>query len=610
MILLVSINKYYFNMTDIEDITKLANLRPKKEYEIKDENYDKYVSIVKELWKITYEDNKHFLLILRQLRKIHKISPKMSKLLFIYRELVNKQNFKENPSLKFCLITKKVRRLSGVMVITVLTSPYPTYKLPNGKIKKQRFSCKHDCYFCPNQKGQPRSYLKNEPAVARANRNEFNPINQFNDRANTYYCVGHPVDKIELLVLGGTFSEYPIQYQEEFVRDLFYAANVFYDNNPREPLSLIEEQKINETAKCKIIGLTLETRPDSITPDEIKRFRYYGCTRVQIGVQHTNDELLRIINRGCYLEDTIRAIKLLKDSCYKIDIHLMPDLPFSTPELDNEMFDMVLDSPDLQADQIKVYPCEVVPWTIIKKWHNEGEYESYGEEKLIEVILNVKRKVHPWIRLNRVIRDIPNEYISGGNDITNLRQYLIQMLKDRGEKCKCIRCREIKDKNIDPNTAKLIVRTYPASDGTEYFISYETPDEDTIFGFVRLRLVKNSSVDFIPEIEDAALIRELHIYGNMNPVFKFKNDDSKVQHAGFGKRLMKKAEEIAISQGYKKIVVISGIGVKNYYRKLGYKSEGTFMVKSLKKINLCLSFLVTIIISISLKIIINKIDSL
>jgi ELP3 family radical SAM enzyme/protein acetyltransferase len=495
------------------------------------------------------------------------------------------------------------------MVITVLTSPYPTYK-KNGKIKKQRFSCKHGCYYCPNEPGQPRSYLKNEPAVARANRNEFNPINQFNDRANTYYCVGHPVDKIELLVLGGTWSEYPIQYQEEFVRDLFYAANVFYDNNPREPLSLIEEQKINETAKCKIIGLTLETRPDSITPDEIKRFRYYGCTRVQIGVQHTNDELLRIINRGCYLEDTIRAIKLLKDSCYKIDIHLMPDLPFSTPELDNEMFDMVLDSPDLQVDQWKIYPCEVVPWTIIKKWHNEGEYESYGEEKLIEVILNVKRKVHPWIRLNRVIRDIPNEYISGGNDITNLRQYLIQMLKDRGEKCKCIRCREIKDKNIDPNTAKLIVRTYPASDGTEYFISYETPDEDTIFGFVRLRLVKNSSVDFIPEIEDAALIRELHIYGNMNPVFKFKNDDSKVQHAGFGKRLMKKAEEIAISQGYKKIVVISGIGVKNYYRKLGYKSEGTFMVKSLKKINLCLSFLVTIIISISLKIIINKIDSL
>jgi ELP3 family radical SAM enzyme/protein acetyltransferase len=210
--------------------------------------------------------------------------------------------------------------------------------------------------------------------------------------------------------------------------------------------------------------------------------------------------------------------------------------------------------------------------------------------------------------LNRVIRDIPNEYISGGNDITNLRQYLIQMLKDRGEKCKCIRCREIKDKNIDPNTAKLIVRTYPASNGTEYFISYETPDENTIFGFVRLRLVKNSSVDFIPEIEDAALIRELHVYGNMNPVFKFKNDDSEVQHAGFGTKLMKKAEEIAISQGYKKIVVISGIGVKNYYRKLGYKSEGTFMVKKFKTFNLCLSFLVTIIISISLKIIINKID--
>jgi len=589
-------------MADIEEIANCANLRPKKEYEIKDENYDKYVNFIKDLWKITYEDNRHFKSILQQCRRKYKVSPKMSDLLFLYRKLVIKQNFKENSSLKFCLTTKKVRRLSGVMVITVLTSPYPTYKLPNGKIKKQRFSCKHNCYFCPNEKGQPRSYLKNEPAVLRANANDFDPIKQFNDRANTYYHIGHPVDKIELLVLGGTWSEYPHEYQEEFVKDLFYAANVFYDNNPRESLSLIEEQKFNETAKCKIIGLTLETRPDSITPEEIKRFRYYGCTRVQIGIQHTNDELLRIINRGCYLKDTIRAIKLLKDACYKIDIHLMPDLPFSTPELDNEMFDMVLESPDLQIDQIKVYPCEVVPWTTIKKWHDEGKYESYGQEKLIEVILNFKKKVHPWIRLNRVIRDIPNEYISGGNNVTNLRQYLLQMLKDRGEICKCIRCREVKDKKIDPNTAKLVVRTYPASDGTEYFISFETSDEKTIFGFVRLRLVKNSSVDFISEIKNAALIRELHVYGNMNPTFKFKNDDSKIQHAGFGKRLMKKAEEIAYSQGYKKIVVISGIGVKNYYRKLGYESQGTYMVKNFKNMNRYFFFIFIIIFSIIFKI--------
>jgi len=566
-------------VSNIEDICSF-NPEFKKREVIPDDKKDVFINFVKELWKYNFENKKHFLKILQKVRKKYKMSPRMFQLFYIYRELRREHNLEENLSLEEYLTTKTVRRLSGVMVITVLSSPYPTYKLPNGKVKKQRFSCKHNCYYCPNEPGQPRSYLKDEPAVARANKNEFDAVRQFYDRASTYYTIGHPVDKIELLVLGGTWSEYPVQYQEEFIRDLFYAANTFYDTTKRGRLSLTEEQVINENAKCRIIGLTLETRPDSITPEEIKRFRYYGCTRVQIGVQHTDDNILRIINRGCYLEDTIRAIKLLKDSCYKIDIHLMPDLPFSTPEIDNEMFDMVLESPDLQVDQWKIYPCEVVPWTVIKKWHDKGLYESYGQEKLIEVILNVKKKVHPWIRLNRVIRDIPNQYISGGNNVTNLRQHLLKMLKDRGEKCKCIRCREVKGKNIDPKDIKLFVREYDASNGKEYFISFETKDENTILGFVRLRLIKNSSVDFIKPIRNAALIRELHVYGNMTSLFKFGNKkNNKTQHSGFGKRLMKKAEEIAFSQGYKKIVVISGIGVKNYYRKLGYYSEGTYMVK-------------------------------
>ena len=566
-------------VSNIEDICSF-NPEFKKREVIPDDKKDVFINFVKELWKYNFENKKHFLKILQKVRKKYKMSPRMFQLFYIYRELRREHNLEENLSLEEYLTTKKVRRLSGVMVITVLSSPYPTYKLPNGKVKKQRFSCKHNCYYCPNEPGQPRSYLKDEPAVARANKNEFDAVRQFYDRASTYYTIGHPVDKIELLVLGGTWSEYPVQYQEEFIRDLFYAANTFYDTTKRGRLSLTEEQVINENAKCRIIGLTLETRPDSITPEEIKRFRYYGCTRVQIGVQHTDDEILHKINRGCYLEDTIRAIKLLKDSCYKIDIHLMPDLPFSTPEIDNEMFDMVLESPDLQVDQWKIYPCEVVPWTVIKKWHDKGLYESYGQEKLIEVILNVKKKVHPWIRLNRVIRDIPNQYISGGNNVTNLRQHLLKMLKDRGEKCKCIRCREVKGKNIDPKDIKLFVREYDASNGKEYFISFETKDENTILGFVRLRLIKNSSVDFIKPIRNAALIRELHVYGNMTSLFKFGNKkNNKTQHSGFGKRLMKKAEEIAFSQGYKKIVVISGIGVKNYYRKLGYYSEGTYMVK-------------------------------
>ena len=564
----------------IQDIESF-NPEFKKQTLIPDDKYIKLIHIVNNLSQHTFKDKKHFTKILYKLRKIYKISPKMAQLFYIYRELRREKDLKENLSLEECLTIKSVRRSSGVMVITVLTSPNPEYKLDNRKIKKQRFSCKHNCYYCPNEPGQPRSYLKDEPAVARANRNEFDPVRQFYDRASTYYTIGHPVDKVELLVLGGTWSEYPQQYQEEFIKKLFYAANTFYDVTKRDPLSLVEEQVINETSKCKIIGLTLETRPDSITPEEIQNFRYYGCTRVQIGVQHTDDEILKKINRGCYLKDTIKAIKLLKDSCYKIDIHLMPDLPFSTPEIDNKMFDLVINSPDLQVDQWKIYPCEVVPWTVIKKWHDQGKYKSYGHDRLVEVILNIKKKVHPWIRLNRVIRDIPNQYISGGNNITNLRQHLLKMLKDRGEKCKCIRCREVRNKTIDPSIIQLFVREYDASNGKEYFISFETFDESTILGFVRLRLIKNSSVNFIKSVHNAALIRELHVYGNMKPLFKFKNESTKIQHSGFGKRLMKKAEEIAFNNGYRKIVVISGIGVKNYYRKLGYHNEETYMVKTL-----------------------------
>ena len=566
--------------TRIQDIESF-NPEFKRQSFIPDDIYKKLIDIVNDLSKYTFKDRKHFRKILNKLQKIYKISPKLSQLFYIYRELRREKNLPENLSLEECLTIKSVRRSSGVMVITVLTSPYPAYKLPSGKIKTQRFSCKHNCYYCPNQPGQPRSYLKDEPAVARANRNEFDPIRQFYDRASTYYTIGHPVDKIELLVLGGTWSEYPKEYQEEFITKLFYAANTFYDVTKRKPLSLKEEQVINESAKCRIIGITVELRPPSITPEEIERLGYLGCTRVQIGVQHTDDEILKKINRGCYLKDTMRAIKLLKDSCYKIDIHLMPDLPFSTPEIDNKMFDLVINSPDLQVDQWKIYPCEVVPWTIIKKWHDEGKYKSYGHDKLIEVILNVKKKVHPWIRLNRVIRDIPNQYISGGNSVTNLRQHLHKILKDRGEKCRCIRCREVRNKKVDLSDIILLVRQYDSSGGKEYFISFETSDENTIMGFVRLRLVENSSVDFIKAIKGAALVRELHVYGNMKPLFKFKKEEEKTQHSGFGTLLMKKAEEISSNNGYKKIAVISGVGVKNYYRKLGYHKEGTFMVKNL-----------------------------
>lgn len=551
--------------------------------------------------------------IYNKLRKDYSVNPGIVQMNYMYRLLLSEGEIKRNFEFEKNCVGKEVRVNSGVVVITVLTSPYP-----NGKT----FSCPHDCYYCPNEPGQPRSYLKNEPAVLRANNNAFDAANQFWDRASALSLNGIKIDKIELLVLGGTWSSYPLEYQREFCRDLYYAANTFYSssNSRRSRLELWQEIYINEKSKIRIIGLTLETRPDYINSTEIKRFREYGCTRVQIGVQHTNKRILSKINRGCYTEDSIRAIRNLKDCGFKVDIHLMPDLPGSTPEIDGKMFNKVLIDADLQADQWKIYPCETTPFSKIEEWHKKGQYEHYSEEELIEVILDVKCKVHPWIRLNRVIRDIPNEYILAGNEQPNLRQVLLRMMKERGWKCRCIRCREVKAKSDAINLidkAEMVVRKYNASNGLEYFISYESPSRDYIYGFCRLRLTNNAgyTTDILPRIQrdknnkdhdienevncfpflnNVALVRELHVYGTMKPVDKKSETNS--QHRGFGKKLLKKAEHIARKHRFKHIAVISGVGVREYYNKLGYKYYKTYMIKKLKNNNSLKVFILMIII--------------
>lgn len=538
-------NMSIFNKTDIETIRH----------------------IVLELVNMDFK-NTSFNQMMDQIRKTYKICPKKSQIFCMYRHLVESGEIKQNIHLESYLITKKIRALSGVLVITVVTSP-------------GNFSCPKDCHYCPNEPGQPRSYLSDEPGVQRANRNGFDAVKQFVDRARTHYINGHPVDKIELLVLGGTWSGYPVDYQEEFIRDLFYAANTFFDDQKvvRDRLSLEDEQHINETARCKIIGLTLETRPDFITKYEIKRLRRYGCTRVQIGVQHTDDEILNKINRGCLNKHTIKAMKLLKDSGFKVDIHIMPDLPGSNPKKDMECFEYILGSPDIQADQWKIYPCEVVPWTKIEEWYKAGEYVPYSEEDLMELIIKVKTMVHPWIRLNRVIRDIPNQYIIAGNQVTNLRQEIHRIMASRDLKCNCIRCREVGENISESESAEIVVRNYESSEGAEYFISFENNDRSIIYGFARLRLSNNAGIGYLPELENAALVRELHVYGQLVAVGD--SDDQAAQHYGFGKRLMKKAEQIAFENGFRKIAVISGVGVRNYYKKLGYELENTYMTREL-----------------------------
>lgn len=551
----------------------------------------KFETIVNEIVKRDIDNSKDLDKLLKEMRRKLKITPKKTQLLWIYNKMIVDNIYKSNVNIKKILQKKQSKSNSGVLVITVLTSPYPE---TNGK--KQRFTCKWNCYYCPNEPGQPRSYLHDEPAVLRANQNGFDPILQFTDRAMSLANMGHPVDKIELLILGGTWASYPEDYQENFIRDIFYAANTFQpfpiggndvDSGRRDKLSLTNEKLINESSQHKIIGITLETRPDCINMEEIRKFRYYGCTRVQLGIQHTDDNILNKINRECTNQQSKDAIKLLKDCCYKIDIHLMPNLPGSSPEKDTKMFNEILQDPDLQVDQWKIYPCEIVPWTIIQKWFEKGEFVPYEDSELFKVLMDVKSNVHPWIRLNRVIRDIPSQYILGGMDAPNMRQYLQCEMQKKGLTCKCIRCREVglcnneKIKNNAIKYAQKVFRKYEASDGTEYFISFESPDRSLICGFCRLRLCDANS-EIFPELNGCALIRELHVYGNL--ISTSNKNGKHAQNMGFGKKLLYEAELIALCSGYWKIAVISGVGTRAYYRKNGYHLSpecGEFMIKSL-----------------------------
>jgi ELP3 family radical SAM enzyme/protein acetyltransferase len=557
--------------------------------------------IVRHIVKANPNTEKEMSELIFEARRQVKRHPPNAVLLYAYRQMCERGDLPPFDE-KYARLLRcaAVRSRSGVMVVAVFTSPYPT--LSDGST--QPFSCRFDCHYCPAEPNQPRSYLLQEPGVARANRNNFHAVSQFWDRCMSYHVTGHPVDKIELLILGGTWSSYPADYQELFVRDLFYAANTFTavlidGAAPREPWSLDEEQRFNESSDCRVIGVTIETRPDTIWGKELRRLRRLGVTRVQLGIQHTDDDILRTINRGCTTADAVKAFQLLKDCCFKIDIHLMPDLPTSSPERDLAMFNYVLDSEDLQADQWKIYPCEVTPWTRIKEWFDAGTYRPYGNElrertladgaterynPLFELILAVKRRVHPWIRLNRVIRDIPGEYIQGGNMITNLRQLLATELARRHERCQCIRCRECKQQRVLVADTELVVREYRSSGGRELFLSVEDAPRLTLYGFLRLRLSPRAGAGGVfPELERAALIRELHVYGQVVAVGADNGAEGGgvAQHVGFGSTLLLKAEQLAVANGYTRIAVISGVGTRNYYRKRGYEDSEHFLVKTL-----------------------------
>lgn len=511
------------------------------------------------------------------LRRKYKVSPRYSDIIYAI-----KGNFYNHPKRE--LITKmltstKIRSSSGIVSITVFT---PAYPVVNGK--KQSFSCEYNCAFCPAEPGMPRSYLSDEPGVVRARSSNFDCVLQFIDRAATLENKGHPIDKIELLILGGTFSSYQREFQETFCRDCFYAANIYngIHTKERQRLSIEEEQTINETADVKIIGLTIETHPTTIKKEYIRFLRMLGVTRIQMGFQHTNDAILRKIRRKCTLDQIKSAVKLLKDACFKMDSHLMQRLPDATPEIDIQMQNDMIHDPDLQVDQWKLYPCMLVPWTKIKEWYDDGSYIPYPEEDLVDVLVHAMANVTPWIRVNRVMRDISAQYIYNEGR-QPMRDDVMVKLKEKGLISQDIRTREIRNEKIDPNTLKMIVRKYFASGAMEYFISFEQKGEensaDTIVAFLRLRLPKEYTLE---SLQGCAFVREVHVYGEaIKTSDKIKKHG---QHIGLGRRLLSKAETISFFNGYKKIAVIAGIGTRNYYRKLGYiyTNEDGYLVKPIQ----------------------------
>jgi ELP3 family radical SAM enzyme/protein acetyltransferase len=552
----------------------------------------------------------------RKLKRQYQINPSKQEIHKMYYERFSSK--KITPKMKKYMVKKQVRSNSGVLVVTIVLAP-------------NRFSCKYDCAYCPQETDlsgnptQPRSYLSNEPAMLRALESNFDVKGQFNSRITSYKATGNisqTSSKIEVIFSGGTWESYPIEYREQVIRELYWSANSV--DEPRESKSLEEEISINETSKYRIIGFTLETRPDNITPETIVQYRRWGVTRIQIGVQHYNDAILKKMNRKCYTKHTIAAIRLLKQAGLKVVVHLMPDLPGSSPEEDKYMFEQAIYNPDLQFDDIKIYPTAVVKTfddkhTVKSKildMYNSGEFTPYSEKKLqdlIDVCIYYKTHMNPWVRIQRLVRDIPNQDIAAGyNGISNLRQVIHNQMKKKNLKCNCIRCNEIGDLEHENHKPILAVRKYTASEGTEIHISIEAHKMNWfqkliyyltvawnfirflaiekrsywngdlvtyigLFGFLRLRFDPMPGGDFIPEIQGCALIREVHVYGTSMGV-GVEGDGS--QHKGYGKWLMATAEQIAVDSGYTKIAVIAGVGTREYYKnKCGYHLEGTYMVK-------------------------------
>jgi elongator complex protein 3 len=460
---------------------------------------------------------------------------------------------KRTKNIQLILKRKPVRTISGVTPIALMIQP--------------QGSCRHRCIYCPFTGKAPKSYTGEEPAALRARENLFDPVDQIRSRFKQFMLGGHPTEKCEIIVMGGTFLEMNSSYKHAFVKSIYDTLN------GRKSRTLEAAKRDNETARHRAIGLTIETRPDVCGKKEIDEMLEYGATRVELGVQNPNDRIYQRINRGHTVKDVENATILLKDSAYKICYHIMPGLPGSSPKKDIEIVKKLFEDDRFKPDMLKIYPTLVMPGTGLHKLMLEGEYAPYSSEKAAEIIAEFYRYIPKYVRVMRIQRDIPANLISEGVKKSNLRELVETRLRERRIIPNEIRCREIGFSKEQEKNSELTRIEYSASKGKEIFLSFE--NEKHIFGFIRLRAPHEP---FRKELEDSALIREFHVYGEEAGISK----PGRVQHTGLGASLLAEAERIAKKEwGYDNLAIISGVGVREYFYKKRYTLKGPYVVKKI-----------------------------
>lgn len=480
-----------------------------------------------------------------------------AKVIEAYEKLCAAGYMTHNPDVVVRLQMKPVRSRAGVAVVTVLTKPFP---------------CPGECIFCPTDVRMPKSYLHDEPGAQRAERHQFDPYAQTKARIETLARIGHPTDKIELIILGGTWSSYRRDYQAWFIKRCFDAMNGV------ESADLAAAQRLNVSAEHRNVGLVVETRQDHIDDDELRWLRTLGVTKVQVGIQSMDDRVLALNRRGHDAQATRDAFRLLRLAGFKIHGHWMCNLLGATPESDIADYARLWDEPALRPDELKIYPCMLLENAELYAYWQRGEYVPYPEDTVIEILAQAKAMTPPYCRLTRVVRDIPTDNVVEGFKKANLRQLAQLRLAERGQQCRCIRCREVRRQQVDGDTLSLQITTYETEGTVEHFLGYETP-EGKLAGFLRLSFPDQAQTLPLPELAGHAMIREVHVYGPVVPIGE--SGTGEAQHIGVGSRLIATARRLARDAGYARLAVISAIGTQGYYARHGFAVDGLYMTVGL-----------------------------